>query len=78
MILDKLSRMECEAELESRVVADRVRAIKSLREILSQIDFAVEEIPMGDNDRFLGLLKSLKNGDLSDEEEKLIDEILQN
>jgi len=78
MILDKLSKMECETELESRVVADRVKAIKSLREILSQVDFSVEEIPMGDNDRFLGLLKSLKDGALSNDEEKLIDEILQN
>ncbi len=31
---------------------------------------------INDSDRFLGLLKTLKNGDLSKEEEELVDEIL--
>jgi len=78
MILDKLSKMEEEARLQSELALKRESAIKSLQSILNQIDFSVEEVPTDDSDWFLRLLKSLKNDDLSKEEEKLVDEILHN
>jgi hypothetical protein len=76
MILNKLNRMEQEARLQSERALKRESAIKSLQSILNQIDFSVEEVPTDDSDWFLRLLKSLKDDDLSKEEEKLVDEIL--
>ena len=78
MILDKLSTMELEAKMQNEQVQKRVQAIKSLQQILNQIDFTVEEVPIDDSDRFLKLLRSLKNDQLSEEEESLVDEILAN
>jgi len=70
--------MELEAKMQNEQVQKRVQAIKSLQQILNQIDFTVEEVPIDDSDRFLKLLRSLKNDQLSEEEESLVDEILAN
>lgn len=76
MILDKLTMMEREALLLSERLKKRVIAIESLKDILSAIDFTVEEVPIDDSDRFLKLLQSLKNDRLSIEEKTLVDEII--
>ena len=70
--------MELEAKMQNEQVQKRVQAIKSLQQILNQIDFTVEEVPIDDSDRFLKLLRSLKNDQLSEDEESLVDEILAN
>jgi hypothetical protein len=76
MILDKLSLMEQDALMQSERVQKRVQAIKSIQTILNQIDFSVEEVPIDNSDRFLKLLQSLKNDQLSEDEENLVDEII--
>ncbi len=76
MILEKLSTMEMQAQEQSEQVQKRVQAIKSLQQLLQQIDFSVEEVPVDSSDRFLKLLQSLKNDQLSKDEEDLVDEIL--
>lgn len=68
--------MEREALLLSERLKKRVIAIESLKDILSAIDFTVEEVPIDDSDRFLKLLQSLKNDRLSIEEKTLVDEII--
>ena len=53
-------------------------AVKTVMELVNQIDHEVEEVPLQDRDRMTRLLVSLKGCDLNDEEERLIDRIITN
>lgn len=53
----------------------RLEAIASIKEILSQIDYSAEKLPLNDSKRFIDLLTSLKGCALSFEEKQLALEI---
>ena len=53
-------------------------AVKTVMELVNQIDHEVEEVPLQDRGRMTRLLVSLKGCDLNDEEERLIDRIITN
>jgi len=53
-------------------------AVKTMMELMDQIDHEVEEVPLQDRDRLFRLLVSLKGCELNDEENRLIDRIVTN
>ena len=55
----------------------RLKAVRSLRALLAQVDHASEEMPSAP-DRLLRLLTSLKGKPLDEEEEKLVYEMTNN
>ena len=67
-------------EEEARDRVDREEkslvAIKSVMELMNQIDHEVEEVPVQDRDRLSRLLVSLKGSELNEEENRLIDKII--
>ncbi len=69
-----------EEEARDRVYREQksLVAVKTLMELVNQIDHEVEEVPLQDRDRMTRLLVSLKGCDLNDEEERLIDRIITN
>jgi hypothetical protein len=69
-----------EEEARDRVYREQksLVAVKTVMELVNQIDHEVEEVPLQDRDRITRLLVSLKGCDLNDEEERLIDRIITN
>ena len=69
-----------EEEARDRVYREQksLVAVKTVMELVNQIDHEVEEVPLQDKDRMTRLLVSLKGCDLNDEEERLIDRIITN
>ena len=69
-----------EEEARDRVYREQksLVAIKTVMELVNQIDHEVEVVPLQDRDRMTRLLVSLKGCDLNDEEERLIDRIITN
>jgi hypothetical protein len=69
-----------EEEARDRVYREQksLVAVKTVMELVNQIDHEVEEVPLQDRDRMTRLLVSLKGCDLNDEEERLIDRIITN
>ena len=69
-----------EEEARDRVCREQksLVAVKTVMELVNQIDHEVEEVPLQDKDRMTRLLVSLKGCDLNDEEERLIDRIITN
>jgi hypothetical protein len=69
-----------EEEVRDRVYREQksLVAVKTVMELVNQIDHEVEEVPLQDKDRMTRLLVSLKGCDLNDEEERLIDRIITN
>lgn len=76
MILTKLMIVEFNAENEPIQNSNKIKAIHSIKNLLSQIDFSAEVVPM-ENEKKLGkLLRSLKKGRLNTDEKKLIKELV--
>ena len=69
-----------EEEARDRVYREQksLVAVKTVMELVNQIDHEVEEVPLQDRGRMTRLLVSLKGCDLNDEEERLIDRIITN
>ena len=69
-----------EEEARDRVYREQksLVAVKTVMELVNQIDHEVEEVPLRDRDRMTRLLVSLKGCNLNDEEERLIDRIITN
>lgn len=67
-------------EEEARDRVDREQkslvAVKTVMELMNQIDHEVEEVPLQDKDRLARLLISLKGSDLNEEENRLIERII--
>ena len=68
MILEKLMVEEFTSERTIKDEYVKLKAIRSLSKLLSEIDFSVEVVPTKDPDRLKKLLTSLKGGPLSREE----------
>ena len=69
-----------EQEARDRVSREQksLVAIKTVIELVNQIDHEVEEVPLQDRNRLSRLLVSLKGSDLNEEESRLIDKIITN
>jgi hypothetical protein len=52
------------------------KAAKSIKELLSQIDFSAESVPENNVDMFIRLLTSLKGQPLNEAENELVKEIV--
>lgn len=76
MILEKLMVEEFAAERTIREEYTKLKAIKSISELLNQIDFSVEVVPTKDPDRLKRLMISLKGEPLNSEEVKVIHSIV--
>lgn len=69
-----------EHEVKDRVYREQksLIAIKTVKELINQIDHEVEEVPLQDKDRLSRLLVSLKGRQLNEEEIRLIERIITN
>jgi hypothetical protein len=69
-----------EDEVKDRVYREQksLVAIKTVKELINQIDHEVEEVPLQDKDRLSRLLVSLKGHELNEEESRLIERIITN
>lgn len=69
-----------EEEARDRVFREQKNlvAVKTVIELMNQIDHEVEEVPLQDRDRLYRLLVSLKGSELNDEENRLIERIITN
>lgn len=69
-----------EDETKDRVYREQksLIAIKTVKELINQIDHEVEEVPLQDKDRLSRLLVSLKGFELNEEESRLIERIITN
>jgi len=67
-----------EEEARDRVYREQksLVAVKTVIELMDQIDHEVEEVPLQDRDRMSQLLVSLKGSELNDEENRLIERII--
>ncbi len=76
MILEKLSNIEKETEKRIDKAYLRMASIRSLKELLNQVDFSTEFIPMEDPEKLKELLVSLKGKKLSKNERLLVGEMV--
>ncbi len=69
-----------EQETKDRVYREQksLVAVKTVIELVNQIDHAVEDVPVEDRDSHSRLLVSLKGSELNEEERRLIDRIITN
>jgi pantothenate synthetase len=76
MITQKLSEIELDVKYNIYLEQKRLKAIKTIKELLDQIDFSVEVVPFGDIKKLSKLLVSLKGKALDEEENRLIEKIV--
>ena len=69
-----------EEEARERVYREQksLVAVKTVIELVNQIDHEVEEVPLQDRNRLSRLLVSLKGTELNEEESRLIEKIITN
>ncbi len=72
--------IEIEEEVRDRVYREQksLVAVKTVMELVNQIDHEVEEVPLQDRNRLSRLLVSLKGTELNEEESRLIEKIITN
>ena len=78
MILEILAKARNDTQYRLEHENERLNAIKSISEMLSEIDFNAEVVPEEDEDRLSRLLVSLKGKPLAQNEIDLISEIVNN
>lgn len=76
MIIEKLMVEEFAAERTIKEEYTKLKAIRSISELLKQIDFTVEVVPLKDPNRLKRLMVSLKGEPLNSEEIKVIQTIV--
>jgi hypothetical protein len=75
MVLHNLYQLEDESRAALYREKRRLRSIRSVKELLSQLDFSVERIPEDNPERLIELLEELKGRRLDQGEEELVQEI---
>ena len=75
MIIKKLSKIEVASKYNINSEYRKIEAIRVFRELLKQIDFSSEIVPIENNEKLTEMLTSLKGKRLSGCETKLIEEI---
>ncbi len=76
MILDKLTSIELEVKSNIYKEQNKLVAIKTLQDLLDQIDFNAEIIPMENIEKLSRLLNSLKGRALNEEERELLSRLI--
>jgi hypothetical protein len=77
MIQELLTEIELEVKYKIYTEQKNLVAVKSLKELLNQIDHEVEEVPLRDRERLSKLLISLKGQALSDIENRMIERVIE-
>ena len=77
MIQELLTEIELEVKYKIYTEQKNLVAVKSLKELLNQVDHEVEEVPLGDKERLSKLLISLKGQALSDIESRMIERVIE-
>jgi hypothetical protein len=72
MILNKLTSIELEVKSSIYKEQNKLVAIKTLQDLLDQIDFNAEIVPMENIEKLSRLLNSLKGRALNEEERELL------
>ena len=72
MILNKLTSIELEVKSSIYKEQNKLVAIKTLQDLLDQIDFNAEIVPMENIEKLSTLLNSLKGRALDEEERELL------
>ena len=78
MIIEKLLLAELSAQQNMKREKHRLKAVRSLIDLLSQIDFTAEVVPIKGTKKLNDLLVSLKGKPLSNWETDLVSEIVNN
>jgi len=76
MILNKLLKLEMEAIKTIAEKEKKIQTIQDIKELLDQIDFDSEVIPMENKEKMEELLISLKGKHLTISESQLVNEII--
>ena len=76
MIIEKLSKIEVEAKYKINSEYRKIETVKVFKELLNQIDFTAEVVPVEDSERLTKVLTSLKGKQLTGCEAKLVEEII--
>jgi len=76
MIIEKLLLAELSAQQQIKREKDKLKAVRSLIDLLSQIDFTAEVVPIKGSKKLNDLLVSLKGKPLSNWETDLVSEIV--
>jgi hypothetical protein len=77
MILYKLKEMECELIFNHSQSTKKAKTVASIKDLLLQINHNAEVIPENSYTGLSKLLKKLKGASLSDDEKKLLKELIQ-
>ena len=77
MILDKLTSIELEVKSSIYKEQNKLVAIKTLQDLLDQIDFKVEIVPMENIEKLSRLLNSLKGSTLNENECEVIRSLIE-
>lgn len=78
MIQELLTDIELEVKYKIYTEQKNLKAVKNLKELLSQVDHDVEVVPYKDKEKLSRLLVSLKGQALNDNEYQMIERIIKN
>ena len=78
MIIEKLSKIELLSEHNINNEYRKIAAIRFVKELLNQVDFTSELIPMENYEKLTELLVSLKGKELSKCETRIVVEVVDN
>ena len=76
MILEKLSKIEIKANNNINREYRKIQTLRGIENLLNQIDFSSEVVPINDDKRLIKVLASLKGKQLNKCEIKLVEEII--
>ncbi len=76
MIIDKLSKIELTSKYRINSEYRKLDTVRIFKELLNQVDFSSEIVPMEDYKKLTKVLTSLKGKQLSKCETKLIEELV--
>ena len=76
MIQTKLLLIEYSIINESKNNQWKLKTVRLIRDLLAQIDFGAEVVPVENANKLTGLLSSLKGSDLNHEEKLLVKELV--
>ena len=76
MIQTKLLLIEYSIINESKNNQWKLKTVRLIRDLLAQIDFSAEVVPVENVNKLTGLLTSLKGSDLNHEEKLLVKELV--
>ncbi|MCK5638945.1 MAG: hypothetical protein KAH67_09545 [Flavobacteriaceae bacterium] len=78
MIKEKLSEIELDVKYNIFKEQKLLKSIESIKELLNQVDFSVETVPVEDTDKLSKLLIFLKGKALNSDENKLVEILVKN